>query len=301
MRSVFIGAVHGSAVGLRALIQSGQPPVAVVTLPAEKAGRHSDFADIGTVAREAGIDVIETTNINSADTLMAIRDLKPDLCLVIGWSQICGSKFLALSKQGNIGFHPAPLPRLRGRAVIPWTILLGLENTASTLFWIDEGTDSGPILLQRSFAVASDETAQSLYDKHTDNLAVALPQAVSLVRQRAAPREVQDHSLASYCARRRPEDGLIDWNAPAEDVLRLVRALGGPYPPAFTSEDKETLEIFDARPLSDSWRYVGLTGQVQAHTENGFIVRCGDRNCVEVVTWKKPTGSRPKLHAMLGR
>lgn len=299
MKTVFVGAVMGSLRGLTALVESGQTPDLVVTLPPEKAERHSDFADIATPAREAGAQLYFTDNINNPQTLDDLRAFGPDLCLVIGWSQICRVPFLSIPSVGSIGFHPAPLPRMRGRAVIPWTILMDEKESGSSLFWLDEGTDSGPIVLQRRFPLADDETAASLYDKHTANLEAMLPEAVRLAAAGSAPSEEQDHTLATYCAKRTPGDGEIDWNLPAEMILRHIRAVGDPYPGAFTIADGETLFIDEASPVENSWRYVGLTGQVQAIGDRGFIVRCGDGRCIETASWR---GSRkPKMHSVLGR
>jgi methionyl-tRNA formyltransferase len=245
--------------------------------------------------------VHHTTNINAEATLEALRAHGPDLCAVIGWSQICRAPFRAIARLGNLGFHPAPLPRLRGRAVIPWTILLGEATSGSTLFWLDEGVDSGDIVLQHLFDMAPDETARSLYDKHTANLRAMVPEAVRLIRLGERPAVPQDHTLASYCARRRPEDGLIDWSEPAEAVLRLVRAAGEPFPGAFSHHAGRPIVIDAAVPFLHSRRYVGLAGQVQALTERGFVVRCGDGDCIEVTAWRLEGGGRPKLHDKLTR
>ncbi len=279
---------------------AGRRPDLVVTLPPQAAHRHSDFVDLSEPARRAGCAVCHTTNINDAATLEAIERSRPDLCLVLGWSQICGERFRAIARLGNIGFHPAALPRLRGRAVIPWTILLGETTTGSTLFWLDEGVDSGAILLQKTFTVAADETARSLYEKHTGALAEMLPEALALVEAGDPPRIRQDDDQASYCARRTADDGLIDWHQPAASVLRLIRAVGDPYPGAFTYHKDERLIIDEAVPLPDSHRYIGLTGQVQCLTDGGFAVRCGDGICIDVRAWRWPSGGRPKLHSKLG-
>jgi len=300
LRTVLIGAVEGSKVALDALIEAGLPPALVLTLPPDAADRHSDFVDLATPARNAGSDVLFTKSINDDETLESLAAAAPDLCLVLGWSQICGGDFRAVAKIGNIGFHPAPLPRLRGRAVIPWTILIGAESTGSSLFWLDDGVDSGPILMQKSFPVAADETARTLYEKHTRALGEMIPEAVRQVEAGTAAKTPQDHSLATYCAKRTPADGLIDWHAPAEDVWRFVRAVGDPYPGAFALTSKGTKLIVDrARLLPHSERYIGLAGQIQCHTEDGFGVRCGDGVCIEVLEWRWPRARRPKLHGKL--
>ena len=204
MKIVFVGAVEGSRIALDALIKAGQPPTLVITLPPELAGRHSDYADLSTMAKLAGSTVLFTQNINARDVIDVMRRAEPDLCLIIGWSQICKAEFRAIARHGNIGFHPAPLPRFRGRAVIPWTILQGEATSGSTLFWLDEGIDSGPILLQTLFPVASDETARSLYSKQVANLAAMLPQAVRLVQDGSAPSMPQDQTWPPIAPGERP-------------------------------------------------------------------------------------------------
>ena len=143
MKVAFVGAVEGSALALKALIAADMAPGLVVTLTPEAASRHSDFYDLSPLASQGGSDLACITNINAPETIDTLRQFGADLVLVIGWSQICKDEFRSVARIGNIGFHPAALPRLRGRAVIPWTILLGERTTAASLFWIDEGTELG--------------------------------------------------------------------------------------------------------------------------------------------------------------
>lgn len=301
MRTAFVGAVEGSAIALRALNASGLSPQLVLTLPLEHGSRHSDFVDLAPLASAAGSEVVRVANINGEAALDALRSFGPDLVLVIGWSQICHAPFRSIARIGNIGFHPAPLPRMRGRAAIPWTILLDVKRTAASLFWLDDGVDSGPLLLQEEIEVAADETARSLYLKQTSALARMLPKAVELVRSGSAPRIEQDHSLATYCARRTPEDGRIDWREPARSVLRLIRAAGEPYPGAFTNHDGCRLIIDRATILPESSRFIGIAGQVQCHTPEGFAVRCGDGECLNVTAWRMGVrDDRPRIHSRLG-
>jgi methionyl-tRNA formyltransferase len=300
MRTVFVGAVEGSLRGLRALCEAELAPCLVVTLPPERAARHSDFSDLSGVAMDHGCEVLLAPDINEPSVVSAIAEHAPDLALVIGWSQICRAPFRRVARLGAVGFHPAPLPRMRGRAVIPWTILTGETETGSSLFWLDDGVDSGDILLQRRFPVADLETARTLYDKHIDTLAAMLPEAVRLVASGNAPRRPQRHADATWCAKRGPEDGRIDWRAPAAETLRLIRAVGAPYPGAFTDADGAAMTVWRARPFPDGERHVAMTGQVVALTADGFAVRCGDGHCVEILEWSVADGARPRLHSKLG-
>src|SRR5690625_4713688 len=135
MRTVLVGAVDSTRVTLEAWARRGAPPALLVTLPPELAPRHSDYVDLRPTARRYDVPVEEAPRVNAPEVVTRIREAEPDHLLVIGWSQLCGSDLLAAAKHGAIGYHPAPLPELRGRAVIPWTILTGREWTGSTLFW----------------------------------------------------------------------------------------------------------------------------------------------------------------------
>lgn len=296
-KTAFLGAVEGSRRALEALCDAGHVPDLVLTLPAEAAARHSDYADLGEVARRHGAPVFETRDINDDATLTALRDLAPDLILVIGWSQIAREGFRAVPRLGTVGFHPAPLPRLRGRAAIPWTILAGLDESAATLFWIDEGCDSGDILIQGSFPLDPRETARSLYDKQIETLCRILPDALGRIAEGEEVRTRQDESQASYCARRKTDDGQIDWTLPARDVDRLIRAVGEPYPGAFTDHSKGRLWIDAARIHDGPPGYIGMPGQLQEIGET-LIVSCAGFTAIEVTAWR---GELPARHVVMGR
>jgi methionyl-tRNA formyltransferase len=276
MRMVLVGAVDSTRVALDALVRHGAAPAALLTLsPARGGRRHSDYVELRPLAERRGVPVVDAPDINAPDALAALRALAPDYALVIGWSQICRAEFLAVPRCGAIGFHPAPLPENRGRAVIPWTILQNRRETGATLFWIDEGTDSGDVLLQERFPVSPDETATTLYAKHLAALDRMLDRAIPMLRHGDAPRMPQDHARATFCAKRSPADGLIDWHAPAHEVWRLVRAVTDPYPGAFTYHRGRRLVIWAADYVGPA-PYNGRAGQVNALDDAGALVQCGD-------------------------
>lgn len=283
---------------LAALLGAGLLPVLVVTLPPEAAARHSDFADLGPMATSSGIPLHLTKSINAPETFREVARARPDIVLVIGWSQVCEERFRSIATLGAIGFHPTALPRMRGRGVIPWTILNKETTTGSTLFWLGDGIDSGPILLQRLFDVTETETARSLYSKHMLNLREMVPLAIRELQSGKASMTPQDEAQASYCARRRAEDGLIDWHRPSEDIERLIRAVGEPYPGAYTYSGNVQLHIDEATIFYPQSRYIGIAGQVQAITDSTFLVMCGDGGCIEARQWR-PSNHMPRLHAHL--
>lgn len=272
----------------------------LITLPTELAGRHSDFVDLGEEAQAAGARIMRSGNGNSAEVIDFVRAIEPDMMFVIGWSQICGADFIAAARGRMIGYHPAPLPQLRGRGVLPWTILLGHGITASTLFWIDGGLDSGPILAQRFLHVAPNETVGSLYARHMEALAALMEESLPLIDRGTAPRVPQDERHASWAARRTPDDGRIDWTRTAGDIERLVRAVGHPYPGAFTTLRGERLTIWHAEFWPDASRHFASPGQVMARDERGFAVRCGDGGGLWISEWSHGKGP-PPIHVVLGR
>ncbi len=275
IRTIFIGAVESSAIALDTMISCAMPPLAIVTLPESKASRHSDYIDLYPLAVRTGIPVIETTQINAPETLERLRVYAPDYLLVIGWSQICTPEVLALPSRGVIGYHPAPLPLNRGRAVIPWTILQRQTETGASLFWMDAGVDSGDILVQHHFTLDPDETARTLYDKHLLCLRAMVPEALHHLRDDNAPHMPQDHTRATYCAKRTPADGYITWENSAESIWTMIRATTRPYPGAFTVYHGKPLLLWKAELLSHA-PYWGSSGQIQDFWESDAVITCGD-------------------------
>lgn len=302
MKTVFVGAVETSHAALVSICAAGQAPDLVMTLPPHLSHRHSDFVDLSVVAKRYDVPVAYIEQTNAPETLSQIEALQPDLIMVIGWSQICGEAFRSIPSIGCIGFHPSALPRLRGRGVIPWTVLLGERNVGSSLFWLGEGADDGPIAAQARYAVDPDTvTARELYDRSLRAISGLLPPLLEQIAVGDIPREPQPQTGISLCARRRPEDGLIDWSRPAAEVDRLIRASGPPYPGAFTfGSDGSHLVLTTARLTQPEGYYIGLPGQVQAISGQGFTVACGDGKCLDILEWSGAE-TPPGLHTKLGK
>lgn len=301
MRALLIGAVEGTRVAADAIAETpGWELAAIGTLPLELAARHSDFVDLAPTAERHGAALIRVAKCNAPDFLERMQAIAADVVFVIGWSQICGPAFRTAAGNRVVGYHPAPLPRLRGRAVIPWTILLDEKITASSLFWIEDGVDSGPLLAQRFFHVAPDETAGTLYAKHMAALDTMLRELLPRLAQGAVPGEPQDEAVATWGTRRGPSDGQIDWREPAEAVERLVRAVGRPYPGAFTEAAGERITIWSARACACAERQHAAVGQVVLLDGGGFAVRCGDGRALHVLEFESTGSGPPALHSRLG-
>lgn len=299
MRIALVGAVEGSLWALRAMIDEGHVPAVVVTLEKELSKRHSDFVDLEPLAREHDIPVVRVRSINDPESVAAVRAESPEYIYIVGWSQICGPEFMQLAPDRAIGYHPTALPRMRGRAAQPWTILNDEKITGGSLFWVDEGVDTGDILEQRFFHVAPRETARTLYDKHMAALDSMIRASLASLATGSPPRQPQDETCATYVARRRPEDGRIDWSSPAKDIDRLIRAVTRPYPGAFTTYAKKQLVIWEA-DYSDDHQHQGVIGQVVNVSEDGFHVVTGD-GLLRVCDWEGVEVSAIRNHAVLGQ
>jgi methionyl-tRNA formyltransferase len=293
MRVALIGAVETTAATLEELCRRGSRPVAVIGLPLELAARHSDFVDLEVLASIHGVPFHQVDNVNKPEALALIAGLDLDWLVVVGWSQICGQELLALPRQGSIGYHPAALPRMRGRAVIAWTILLGLEETAGSLFLMAPTVDSGALIAQAGFALDPRETVSSLIAKHVEALRRMWATILPLGAAASLTGRVQDEADASYCAKRVASDGEIDWTAPATAIDRLVRAVSAPYPGAFSHYRGRRLIIHGSRPWAGPTHY-GLPGQVLERRDDGLLIACGDYSAlwVEAYSWADGVDSK---------
>jgi methionyl-tRNA formyltransferase len=274
MRVVWISFDEMGRDCLRASAEAGAEIAAVVTLPGPIDPNRSGQCSFDEVAAEVDAHLIETRDINSAETVAAVRAADAELIFVVGWSQLLRDELISTARGGAFGMHPTLLPRHRGRAPIPWAILTGLARTGVTLFEIrDPSADSGPIVAQVEVEIAPDENATTLYEKlaraHVELLREYVPQLLA----RAAPRVPQDGRRASAWPKRTPADGIIDWETRAPYLYDWVRAQTRPYPGAFTYLGDERVTVWRARTVDADAAPAGTVVELRA---DGAVVACGD-------------------------
>lgn len=219
----------------------------VLTLPDEKAPRKSGRVFVDDFCRENAIPLVKSPDINDPVSRAAVREHGIDWLFIIGWSQIARAEALAAPLRGALGIHPTLLPEGRGRAAIPWAILKGLTETGVTLFQLDEGVDTGPILAQERIPVAPDDTATRLYARVAEahrSLIRRVWRDLEADRLRPVP---QDEARATCWPARRPEDGRIEPQMNVATAERLVRAVTYPYPGAFVERPGGILRIWAGR------------------------------------------------------
>jgi methionyl-tRNA formyltransferase len=227
MRIVFIGAVRFSRLALEQLIAMQAEIAGVCTL--KKSSVNADHSDLSGLCEEAHIPCIYGPDINSEQTQRWIATKRPDVVFCFGWSWLLKKKVLQLPPLGVMGFHPTALPANRGRHPVIWTLVLGLDATASTFFFMGEGADDGDILSQEKIAIEPDDDAASLYERITS---VALGQIRTFVPQSTSNsfrRVPQDRRHATTWRKRGRADGEIDWRMSSRSIHNLVRGLSKPY------------------------------------------------------------------------
>ncbi len=227
MKVVFVGTVEFSKKILECLIDIKAEIAGVVTKEFSKF--NSDFADLTPLCKENTIPYHYTKDINSPETISWIKDLSADVIFCFGWSSLIKKELLNLCSLGVIGFHPAKLPQNRGRHPLIWALALGLKESASTFFFMDEGADSGDILSQEVFEIAHNDDAFTLYNKVVEIAKKQVSRFYFELKNGTYKRIPQNHNLANTWRKRNQNDGIIDFKMSSKTIYNLTRALTRPY------------------------------------------------------------------------
>jgi methionyl-tRNA formyltransferase len=245
MRIVFIGTGEIGAPTLRALQKSEHELVGVVTQPDKPVGRDQKITapPIKAALADSNMSILQPEKIKDPKAIEQIGALGPDLIVVMAYGQILPRAVLEIPRVACLNLHASLLPRWRGAAPIQAAIAAGDGETGITVMYMDEGLDTGDILLQRKIDIAPNETGDSLHDRLAEIAPTALLDALKMFPN--APRIPQDKALASYAPKLNREAGLINWNDAAEVIERKIRA-HSPWPGAFTDFNNKKLKIFSA-------------------------------------------------------
>ncbi len=303
MRVVMMGTGTFAEPTLDALLARPGLVVGVVTQPDREIGnRRGSTRQVGrgikSIAAEAGIPVLQPTGINIPDGVAALRELRPDLLVVVAYGQILSPEVLSIPRLGGINVHASLLPKYRGAAPVAWAIWKGETKTGVTIIRMSAGLDAGEILAQETLDIQPDETAGELESRLAPIGAKLALDVADRLAVGPVPGAKQDPSLVTKAPKLKKEMGLIDWSRPANEVRNQIRAMQ-PWPTAYTFFHRAghppiRIQITDAAPVGRS-NFIGQCGDLrQESTDDGdavLLVLSGEQSMLRVLALQ-PAGKR---------
>lgn len=274
MKLILIGSVGSSKVALEEMIKMNFPIDLVYSLDEKYSDNVSGYEPIHELAKAHNISYRKFKNINDEINVKEIKQLNPDYIFVIGLSQLVKREIIGAAKKGVIGFHPTPLPKFKGRAPLVWQVLLGVRETKCTLFFIDEGIDSGDIIGQKVYVIDDSDYVIDVQQKCREAFKRLLVDVLPQLLDGSVKTIKQNEEEATYLLKRTPEDGLINWNESVETIQTLIRAVSRPYPGAFSHYNGQHKVIFWKADYLINKKYVGLLGQIAKITGEYMDVVC---------------------------
>ena len=293
MRTVFMGTPSFAVAPLAALAAVGHEVLAVVAQPDRPAGRGHALREPATKAwaRGKGIPVLQPEKVRDGRLAAELSALRPDVLCVAAYGRILGKDLLELAPYGAVNVHGSLLPRYRGAAPIQWAIAEGERETGVTILQMDEGLDTGDILLQRALPIAPEDTAETLAPRLAALGGEALVAALALLARGALVPVKQDPARATMARILTKEDGRVDWTRPAREIADRLRGFS-PWPGAWTTLDGRTVKLLAAAPEPVPAAR-GRPGEARRSKEGGLAVSCG-RETALLVRRLQPEGKAPQ-------
>jgi methionyl-tRNA formyltransferase len=280
LRIIFMGTPDFAAANLSALLAGPDQVVAVVSQPDRAKGRGKKVSPSPTkvLAEEAGIPVLQPEKIKTEEFRNGLLSYQPDLIVVAAYGRILPPSLLELAPMGCINVHGSLLPKYRGAAPIQWAIIKGETEVGVTIIQMDQGMDTGNILLKAKITADPEETAGSLTVKLATLGGHTLLQAIKGLKEDSITPIPQDHSLATMAPMLKKDDGLIDWSRSAKEIECLVRGLD-PWPSAFCFLLEQRLRLFS--PEVVYLESIAQPGTVMHADRRGMLIACG-RNALQI-------------------
>ena len=288
-RIIFAGTPEFSVVSLRALVESGHTPIAVLTQPDRRAGRGKQLtpSPVKRYAERQEIPVLQPATLRDDDVVVALDALEADIIVVAAYGLILPQSVLDLPKAGCLNVHASMLPRWRGAAPIQAAILAGDAETGVCLMAMTAGLDCGPVYVSEALAIGSRETAGELHDRLAAAGGRLLAEHLEAILAGRMVPVAQDETAATYAPKIRNADAELDWQRPAAILARAVRAYN-PVPGAWFMVDGERIKCWRARAVAGT---DGRSGSIVAAGPEGVTIACAEGAlCLESV--QRP-GKRP--------
>jgi methionyl-tRNA formyltransferase len=274
---LFVGMESAGYACLESLLAAGVAPAAVVTVDESCRQGIAAFRSFRELD-DGRIPFHYVEKLATGERIAMIRDLAPELIVTAYWSEMIPPEVLSVPRLGCIGLHGTKLPKHRGRAPIPWSILFGLRRGGMTLFRLETAPDSGAILAQAEYPIGPDDYAATVYERAAACAARLVADVVPRLLSGEKLPAVRPELKLDYWRRREPDDGFVDWWMAAGRIYDWVRALSRPFPGAYGVAEGRRIRIWRAAVASDS---PGLPpGRVTLNAGGELIVGTGDGSLV---------------------
>ena len=289
MKIIFAGTPEFAAKALRQLLKEHEV-IAVLTQPDRPKGRGMQLqpSPVKQLALENGLRVLQPPSLKSEDIQKELEKLSPDVMVVAAYGLILPKAVLNIPTYGCLNIHASLLPRWRGAAPIQRAILAGDIETGITIMQMDEGLDTGDMLLKQSCEITTSDSAQTLHDKLAKLGAESISQALYRLQEGTLSREPQDHALATYAPKLVKSEARLDWKKSATELEREIRGYL-PFPVSFAIFGNDAVKIFSARTSLD--KSVQKTGKIIAVGKTGIEVQCGEGTLILEIL-QKPGGKQ---------
>jgi len=280
MRVVFLGSGSFAIPSLEALLDAGHDVAAVVTQPDREKGRGRELSPppLKPVAAARGLKVLQPRRVREPESVATLEALAPEVQVVVAYGQILPRSVIDIAPRGTVNVHASLLPRYRGAAPVQWAIVNGEAETGVTTMLIDEGLDTGPLLLAESTPIGAEETADALESRLAVVGGELLVRTLRGLQEGSLAPRPQDPARATLAPLIKKEDGLMDWRLPAPALARRVRGFH-PWPGAHTRLRGRGLRVLRAQVAAGSGTPGGLLGVGR----DGLVVACGDGTALRVV------------------
>lgn len=277
MRVIFMGTPDFAQGTLEALIKSKHEVVLAVTQPDRPKGRGKElaFPPVKTTALQANIPVFQPEKIKTPEAVEYLRQFQPDVIVVVAFGQILSKDILEMPTYGCINVHASLLPKYRGASPIQWAVINGERETGVTTMRMDEGLDTGDMILVKKYKLEAKETGGSLFDHLMDIGASACLETLEHIEAGTAVYTPQDHSQATKTGLISKELGHLNFSRPARELERLIRGLN-PWPSAFTYLNGKMLKIWDTDVLEQGSYNVGKNGEIIHVDKEHMYIQTGE-------------------------
>lgn len=273
MKILYIGALDFGYRCLESILKNKFEVVGVYSL-SEKHKERSGFKDFSDLCNKYKVPLTKLDHPKKDIDPEQVKKLNPDIILVIGWSWLISNEVISIPKLGSIGHHPTLLPKHKGNAPIPWTLIKGLTKTGTTFFYLEKEVDSGKIAGQKEVEVEFTDDALILYNKLADASIELLSEILPKIENGTLESKEQDPKESSFWPRRKPEDGIINWNSPSVNIYNLIRGVTHPYPGAFTYFKGKKLLIWESE--LNKGNFNGKNGEILEVSKDRLSIKTKD-------------------------